>query len=102
KLTSRHNISKEVCNTWCSTQVVNTCRVENSKPNVTRVIEPMSGRRGRLLLQRRRIAHEFPLSAHAAHVHGAANGGPVSYHRHSGANTVGSRWLPMGHVPAQS
>src|SRR5213592_4466316 len=62
-----------------------------------------NGRKTRSLTwQRRRVAYEFPLSAHAAHVHGAANGGPVSDHRHPGANTIGSRWLPMGHVSAQS
>jgi len=40
--------------------------------------------------QRRRIAHEFSLSPHAAHVHGAADGGPFSHHRYPGTDSVDS------------
>ena len=52
--------------------------------------------------ERRRVAHEFPFPAHAANVHGAANGGSVSDHRHPRSDAADSGQLPMGDVPAQS
>ena len=66
-------------------------RREISKSHAALGGEPMAGRCSRLLRQRRRIAHGFPFSAHAAHVHGAADGGPLSHHRYPGTDSVDSR-----------
>ena len=70
-------------------------------PHASRGSEPMAGRRGRLFRRRRRVAHEFPLPAHAADVHGAADGGSVSDHRHPRSDAGDSGELPVGDVPAQ-
>ena len=64
--------------------------------------EPMAGRRGRIFRRRRRVAHEFPFPAHAADVHGAADGGSVPDHRHPRADAGDPRELPVGDVSAQS
>ncbi len=59
---------------------------------------PTSGRRMPSLISadRRRVPHEFPLPAHAAHVHGAADGGPLSDHRHPRADAGDSRRTASG------
>ena len=47
------------------------------EPHAARRGEPVAGRRPRLLRRRRRMPHGVPLPADAAHVHGAAAGGPA-------------------------
>ena len=60
----------------------------------------MAGGRAALLRRRRRVPHGLPLPAHAAHVHGAAQGGPHADRRHHGRRRR-SPMLPVGAVPAQ-
>ena len=83
-------------------KIARASRCELQKSHAARGSEPVAGRCGRVFRDRRRVAHEFPFPAHAANVHGAANGGSVSDHRHPRSDAADSGQLPMGHVPAQS
>src|SRR5437867_1254073 len=56
----------------------------------------MARRCDRLFWQRGRVSHGFPFPGDAAHVHGAADGRPIPYYRHSGADAADSRDLPVG------
>ncbi len=58
--------------------------------------QSVAGRRGQILRRGRRVAHEFPFPAHAADVHGAANGGSFSDHRHPRADAGDSRQTASG------
>ncbi len=51
---------------------------EVPRPHVPGRGEPVAGRRHRVLRRRRRVPHGVPLPGHAAAVHGAAPGRPVS------------------------
>ena len=48
--------------------------------------QPVARGRGGLLRRRRRVPHGVPLPAHAAPVHGVADGGPLPGHRHPPAD----------------
>ena len=54
-----------------------------------------------VLRRRRRVPHGVPLPAHAAHVHGAAAGGPPSDHRDPAADARHPRELPVGALPPE-
>ena len=71
------------------------------RPHDPRRGQPVAHRRARLLRRRRRMPHGVPLPPDAAHLHGAAAGGPAADHRHHGADAGHSRELPVGAVPAQ-
>ena len=51
--------------------------------------------------QRQGLPHGVSLSDHASHVHGGAHRGPVSAHRHLGANAAASRHVASGPLLAQ-
>src|SRR4029453_14227158 len=61
----------------------------------------VAGGRGWVFWEWRRGAHEFSFPAHAAHVHGAPDGGPVSNYRHHGADAGDPGELSVGNVSAQ-
>ena len=71
------------------------------RPDAARRGEPVARGRRRLLRRRRRVQHGLPLPAHAAHVHGRADGGPLSAHRHPGPDPGDPGGLPVGDLPAK-
>ncbi len=71
------------------------------RPHAARRGQPVARGRGRLLRRGRRVPHGLPLPAHAAHVHGGADGGPLPADRHPRPDAADRRRLPVGHLPAQ-
>ena len=63
--------------------------------------QSVAGGRSCIFWEGRRGAHEFSFPAYAAHVHGSPDGGPVSYHRHHGADAGDPGELSVGNVSAQ-
>jgi maltose alpha-D-glucosyltransferase/alpha-amylase len=63
--------------------------------------EPVARGHPPLLRGGRRVPHELPLPAHAAHVHGDRAGGPAPDHGHHAADPGHPGELPVGRVPAQ-
>ena len=58
--------------------------------------QPVAHRRAAVFRRRRRVPHGVPLSADAAHLHGAAAGRPPADHRHHGARRPPSRRTASG------
>ena len=71
------------------------------QPRHPRGSEPVAERRAAVLRRRRRMPHGVPLSADAAHLHGAAPRGPPADHRHHGPDAGHPALVPVGALPAQ-
>ncbi len=72
-----------------------------SRPHAARRSQPMAGGDRAIFRRRRRMPHGFPLSADAAHLHGAGAGGSAPRHRHHAPDPGDPRRRAMGDLSAQ-